>query len=70
MDVLLIYLLIFSINCVLTIYLFRELKKEEGQDKLKIKIFSWSLISLNFLVLFLTLLLIFHKKINVTMKLN
>jgi hypothetical protein len=69
MDVLLIYLLIFSINCVLTIYLFRELKKEE-QDNLKIKIFSWSLISLNFLVLFLTLLLIFHKKINVTMKLN
>ncbi len=69
MDVLLIYLLIFSINCVLTIYLFRELKKEE-KDKLKIKIFSWSLISLNFLVLFLTLLLVFHKKINVTMKLN
>ena len=69
MDVLLIYLLIFSINCVLTIYLFRELKKEE-KDKLKIKLFSWSLISLNFLVLFLTLLLIFHKKINVTMKLN
>ena len=69
MDVLLIYLLIFSINCVLTIYLFRELKREEN-DKLKIKIFSWSLISLNFLVLFLTLLLVFHKKINVTMKLN
>lgn len=69
MDVLLIYLLIFSINCVLTIYLFRELKREEN-DKLKIKLFSWSLISLNFLVLFLTLLLIFHKKINVTMKLN
>lgn len=69
MDVLLIYLLIFSINCVLTIYLFRELKREEN-DKLKIKIFSWSLISLNFLVLFLTLLLIFHKRINVTMKLN
>jgi len=69
MDVLLIYLLIFSINCVLTIYLFRELKREEN-DKLKIKIFSWSLISLNFLVLFLTLLLIFHKRINITMKLN
>jgi hypothetical protein len=69
MDVLLIYLLIFSINCVLTIYLFRELKKEE-QDKLKIKIFSWSLISLNFLVLFLTLLLVFYKKVNITMKLN
>lgn len=69
MDVLLIYLLIFSINCVLTIYLFRELKREEN-DKLKIKLFSWSLISLNFLVLFLTLLLIFHKRINVTMKLN
>jgi hypothetical protein len=69
MDVLLIYLLIFSINCVLTIYLFRELKREE-QDKLKIKIFSWSLISLNFLVLFLTLLLVFYKKVNITMKLN
>lgn len=69
MEVLLIYLLIFSINCVLTIYLFRELKREE-QDKLKIKIFSWSLISLNFLVLFLTLLLVFYKKVNITMKLN
>jgi hypothetical protein len=67
MEILLVYLCLFSLNCILTIYLFRELKLEE-QDKIKIKILSWSIIIINFLTLFGTLFLVFHKKIKVFYK--
>lgn len=67
MEILLVYLCLFSLNCILTIYLFRELKMEE-QDKIKIKLLSWSIILINFLTLFATLFLVFHKKIKVSYK--
>jgi len=67
MEILLVYLCILSLNCILTIYLFRELKLEE-QEKMKIKILSWSIILINFLTLFGTLFLVFHKKIKVSYK--
>ena len=67
MEILLVYLCLFSLNCILTIYLFRELKMEE-RDKMKIKLLSWSIILINFLTLFGTLFLVFHKKIKVPYK--
>jgi hypothetical protein len=67
MEILLLYLCILSLNCLLVIYLFRELKLEE-HDKMKIKILSWTIILLNFITLFGTLFLVFHKKIKVSYK--
>jgi hypothetical protein len=67
MEILLVYLCILSLNCILNIYLFRESKMLE-QDKMKIKLLSWSIILINFLTLFGTLFLVFHKKIKVSYK--
>lgn len=67
MEILLVYLCILSLNCLLEIYLFRE-KKLEEQDETKIKILSWAIILLNFITLFGTLFLVFHKKIKVSYK--
>jgi hypothetical protein len=61
MEILLLYLFCLSLNCILTIFLYREVKKEE-QDKMKIKIMSWSLIAINILLLIFTLYYIYTKK--------
>ncbi len=66
MEILLAYLLLISLNCLLTIYLYRETKKEaDDQHKLKIRIMSWSLIAINFIMLIVTLGLIYTKKVQV-----
>lgn len=61
MEILLLYLFCLSLNCILTIFLYREVKNEE-QDKMKIKIMSWSLIAINILLLIFTLYYIYTKK--------
>jgi len=66
MEILLLYLFIISLNCLLTIFLYRELKApDDDNDKLKIKYISWSIIIINFITLIITLFAIYSKKIEV-----
>lgn len=65
MEILLLYLFIISLNCLLTIFLYRELKAPDDNDKLKIKYISWSIIIINFITLIITLSVIYSKKIQV-----
>jgi|688.fasta_scaffold1345491_2 hypothetical protein len=66
MEILLLYLFIISLNCLLTIFLYRELKSpDDDNDKLKIKYISWSIIIINFITLIITLFAIYSKKIEV-----
>lgn len=58
---LLLCLFCLSLNCILTIFLYREVKKEE-YDKMKIKIMSWSLIIINVMLLIYTLYYIYSRK--------
>ena len=61
MEILTLYLFCLSLNCILTIFLHREVKKEE-YDKMKIKIMSWSLIIINVLLLVFSLYYLYSKK--------
>ena len=61
MEILLLYLFCLSLNCILTIFLYREVKNEEF-EKMKIIIMSWILIIINVLLLLFTLYYLYSKK--------
>ena len=69
MDIILFYLIVLSVNCLLNVFLVREIKMEKKErSEMKIKILSWSLILLNFVSLLVSLYVIYSKKIKVNCK--